>query len=316
MKTVSVIIPVYNKREYIGRCVSSLTAQSFSDFELVLVDDGSTDGSGELCDGFAAADRRIRVIHRANGGVSSARNAGLALAEGQYVTFIDGDDYVPNGYLAALVAAAEGADVAVCDVVCVRDGREARRFACGKESLTAVEATELLLSRREINSGPCGKLFRRECIDGVLFPDMRVYEDILFVLAAFDRADTVRATRGTEYVYDVSTGGAMSAYAKHPNTDLITMAERVLDYLDTREGVFSPQPEYTTLSHLMQHLREIEGIKEKTPEQEALLRAICDFFYKKRRRIRKNKAFTFKERIVYLFAARGYRIKGGIKKIK
>lgn len=315
MKTISVIVPVYNKRDYIERCVKSVIGQSFKDFELILVDDGSTDGSGSVCDALGATDERIKVVHTANRGVSAARNAGIAMSTGRYLTFMDGDDCIPKGYLATLFEAAGGADIALCDVTCLKNGVESIRFSCKRGTLTGAEAIELLLSRKEINSGPCGKLFCREVVGDLSFPPMKVYEDILFVLAAFDRARCIRTTDGTEYLYDQDTGGAMSEYAKKPCGDLITMAEKVLNYLDERKGLFTPVPEYTTISHLMQHLKEIEGIKEKTPEQRALLKAICGFFYKNRKRIRKNKAFGFKERIVYLFAARGYRIKGGIRKI-
>lgn len=107
MPRVSVIVPVYNSREYLGPCVESVLNQSYADFELILIDDGSTDGCAEMCDRFASYDHRVRCVHMKNSGVSAARNLGLSLATGEYVTFVDSDDYVSEGFLASAVGLME-----------------------------------------------------------------------------------------------------------------------------------------------------------------------------------------------------------------
>ena len=103
---VSIIVPVYNTSEYLTACVESLRKQTCPDIEIILVDDGSTDGSGQLCDRYADLDPRIQVIHKCNGGLSSARNAGLVAARGQWVLFVDGDDYLANGAVSKLLELA------------------------------------------------------------------------------------------------------------------------------------------------------------------------------------------------------------------
>ena len=111
---ISIILPVYNAESYLRRCIDSILAQSYSDFELLLIDDGSTDGSGTICDAYAAKDSRVRVFHKENGGVSSARNLGLDNAQGEYITFCDADDYVAPDWLAAYGdAMAEDVDLAI-----------------------------------------------------------------------------------------------------------------------------------------------------------------------------------------------------------
>ena len=112
---ITLIIPVYNKKKYINHCLDSISAQTFEDFEVLLVDDGSTDGSAEICDEFANNNARVRVIHKQNGGVSSARNRGIEEAGGKYVVFCDADDEFPPDALSDLYAAAEkyGADITV-----------------------------------------------------------------------------------------------------------------------------------------------------------------------------------------------------------
>ncbi|AQP45765.1 glycosyltransferase family 2 protein [Tessaracoccus flavus] len=110
---ISVIVPVYNVAPYLTQCLDSVLAQTFGDFELLLVDDGSTDGSSALCDAYAARDDRVRVVHQPNAGLSAARNAGLKLALGEFITFLDGDDWFDAATLAVArqTALASGADV-------------------------------------------------------------------------------------------------------------------------------------------------------------------------------------------------------------
>ncbi|MFR4147327.1 MAG: glycosyltransferase family 2 protein [Mediterraneibacter gnavus] len=107
MSLVSIIVPVYNVEPYIETCIQSLIRQTMGNIEVILVDDGSTDRSGELCDQYAEADERIRVIHKQNGGLSSARNAGISAAKGEYLLFVDSDDYVSASLVEKTVSCAE-----------------------------------------------------------------------------------------------------------------------------------------------------------------------------------------------------------------
>ena len=107
---ISVIVPVYNAEKYLHRCIDSILSQTFTDFELLLIDDGSKDGSGAICDEYAAKDNRVRVFHKENGGVSSARNLGLDNACGEWVTFVDADDYVRPSYLATYIEISTARD--------------------------------------------------------------------------------------------------------------------------------------------------------------------------------------------------------------
>ncbi len=312
---ISIIIPVYNCEKFIERCINSLLCQSFKDFELIIVNDGSTDNTKSVCQKLQEKDRRIRLYNKENGGVSVARNFGMENAKGDYISFVDGDDYVPQNYLSVLFETVKGTEISVCDITCIKNGKETNRFSCNKAELSSVNAIELLLSRKDINSGPYGKLFSKSVVAGLSFPPMKAYEDILFVLEAFKKAKTIVCTDKTEYVYDNGTGGAMTGYAKHPTLDVVTMAEVVLEYLDNNKEKFSPLPEYTTLSHLMQHLKELSAEPSKTEEQATLIKAIITFFRENKDRIKNNSLFNFKEKQVYLFASRGVWIKKGFRRI-
>lgn len=114
---ISVIVPVYNTEKYLRRCIDSILAQTFIDFELLLIDDGSKDSSGAICDEYAAKDPRVRVFHKENGGVSSARNAGLANARGEWISFVDSDDWVDHNFLELVILETYKADVVFCDSI-------------------------------------------------------------------------------------------------------------------------------------------------------------------------------------------------------
>lgn len=167
MTDVSVIVPVYNTERYVARCIRSILAQTCTNLELILVDDGSVDGSGAICDSFAAADPRVRVFHKENGGVSSARNFGLAKAEGEFVSFIDSDDWIaPYTYEKAVDAARKNSVNLVqynfCYLVDGRIREVKKRF--NKEGVYNLPAD----FRKHYNTGwnsVCMKLIRRSFLE-------------------------------------------------------------------------------------------------------------------------------------------------------
>lgn len=301
METISVIIPVYNAEKTISGTVQAVLEQSWSDLELILVNDGSRDGSGAICDRFAAEDGRVRVFHRENAGVSAARNFGLEQASCAYITFLDADDLVPSDYLEILHQACENADISVCDVVSILDGQELQRFTMKDCTLGRTEALNCLLSRRNINSGPCAKLFRRTVVDGLVFPPLRVYEDILFVRDAFCRAERIAVTDRTEYRYIQNPEGAMSGLGKAPSMDIVTATESVLRFI-CAEKTLCPETFYITVSHLMQYAQGAVNM----PGAEAFVRQVQKLYRKYVLRIFTCPAFPKKEKIVFLMFSLGW----------
>ena len=118
---ISVIVPVYNTEKYLHRCVDSILAQTFTDFELLLIDDGSTDKSGAICDEYAQKDSRVRVFHKENGGVSSARNVGLKNGRGEWISFVDSDDWVKKNFLDKLIVNSENVDLGCVGFIQIED---------------------------------------------------------------------------------------------------------------------------------------------------------------------------------------------------
>lgn len=206
---ISIITPVYRVEQYLDRCVSSIIVQSYADFELILVDDGSPDRSGEICDRWEQKDSRIRVFHQPNSGVSAARNLALDAAKGEYITFVDSDDWLENDCLQQLLETAEKTDA---DIVCCN------RFENGQEQKAVCRYTEALITREEALdcyskyyfTAVWGKLYRRECLEGLRFrEDIYYSEDTLFYTQAVMNAQTVYWMSSPLYHYFNNPSGAM-----------------------------------------------------------------------------------------------------------
>ncbi|MBQ8450144.1 MAG: glycosyltransferase, partial [Bacteroidaceae bacterium] len=160
---ISVIVPVYNAEAYIHRCIKSLLAQTFDDFEVILVDDGSLDGSGDICDDYARKNSRVRVFHKENGGVASARQLGVDKARGEYTIHTDPDDWVEPTMLEELYyrAKTETADMVICDFLVEEKEGSIYRVQQPTNNSADVVLEELLLYR--LHGSLCNKLIRREC---------------------------------------------------------------------------------------------------------------------------------------------------------
>lgn len=186
---ISIIVPIYNVEKYLSRCIDSILRQSYRDLELILVDDGSLDGCGVICDAYAKKDSRIIVIHQKNSGVSAARNAGLACAKGKFIGFIDPDDYIAPDMYQEMIEAMEttDAELVICGYNYVdEEGKidERRRYPlAASESLTQEELMKRFSDMPpSIRLGVCNKLFKKNLLHDLKFMEgLHSSEDVLFL---------------------------------------------------------------------------------------------------------------------------------------
>ena len=177
---VSVIVPVYNVEKYLRRCIDSILAQTYGDIEVILVDDGSTDESNKICREYKDRDKRIKLVIKENGGLSSARNAGLKKASGNYVVFIDSDDYVCNEYIERLVELVRlnDAEMAVVGLELVTSGRpKLKDIKTQVEILDSRNALERMLLEKDFSVSANGKIYKRGLFSSIEYPEGRLYED-------------------------------------------------------------------------------------------------------------------------------------------
>lgn len=191
---ISVIVPIYNVEAYLERCVSSIRSQTYSNLEILLVDDGSPDGCGALCDAFAHEDGRIRVIHKQNGGLSDARNKGLDAATGEYVVFVDSDDYVVPWFIRTLYEQLlhTGSDVALCSYAVVK-GEDDFCQPAKDAPVFVYDREQLLLNLYDANHEDAtyfivawNKLYKRSLWEHVRFPKGKIHEDEATTYRIFD----------------------------------------------------------------------------------------------------------------------------------
>ncbi len=244
MPTVSIIVPVYNAQAYLHKCISSLLAQSFQDFEIILVNDGSKDESGSICDEYAAKDNRIKVIHKENGGVSTARNCGLDSAVGKYIMFCDSDDFVMQDFCAPLVSlAGEDEDCLVlAGITELKDNNSTKDILCSAyaQGETATMSNKefcdlyVKLSLDSIfllMNMPYNKLFSRKVIEEnhIRFDTSIHYnEDFIFNLQYLDKVSCVKIFNRSIYNYYLDAPGSL---CKRYFADIINMFRAKEDVL-------------------------------------------------------------------------------------
>lgn len=220
---VSVIVPVYNVKEYLRECFDSITSQSYANLEIILVDDGSTDSSGELCDELAARDGRAFVLHKSNGGLSDARNAGLRVAHGNWVSFVDSDDYVSPVFIEALLDAALSAG---CQISAIPFGKtfEDNDDCSLINTLDLVPSAKAFASQnvqqmmlyQKLDTGAPWRLYAKEILDDDPFPIGLYYEDLASVYRIIHAVDRVAVVDCVElYAYRMRDNSIIRQEYKH-----------------------------------------------------------------------------------------------------
>ena len=227
-KLISVIIPVYNAGQYIERCVESVLSQTYSNLEVVLVNDGSKDNSGRLCDKYKEVDARVNVIHIENSGVSKARNIGLSVAKGEYISFLDADDYLDKNFLFVLCDRLENDLTDVC--VCVADEKVKNREA----SIINIDDTFNILDYKFITC-VWGKLYRQTILKDIIFSeDIFVAEDTFFFLQVLNRVQKLSVINGELYHYTENANSVMhSKFTEARYTEIIAL-ERICSLFENR----------------------------------------------------------------------------------
>ena len=239
---VSIIIPVYNVQDYLARCVDSVLTQTYTDLEIILVDDGSIDISGDICDEYALHDARVRVIHKENGGLSDARNAGLDVARGNYVAFIDADDYVHPSFVELLLKTINetGAQIAVSTWQELKDGDKPRKVKTRRPRctiLTQEEAISSVFYQKKLNHSACSRIFETQLFNNLRFPEGMLYEDLAIIYPLLCKVEKVALINTPMYYYMHRQGSII--------TTMSLRRTHVLDHIERiEEQVTDEAPQY------------------------------------------------------------------------
>ncbi len=231
---VSIVVPVYNVAEYVGSCINSLVVQTYTNIEIFLVDDGSTDASGDICKEWATRDSRIVYIKKENGGAASARNVALDRCKGQYITFVDSDDYVDDNYIEMLHAAivTTGADISICGWKNEKDFERVKPdIVKGQVVYSKTEAMNKLLYQEEFDTAMWAKLYKAQLFEKIRFPEGNIYEDIAVIYKIFDLVARVSYIDYAGYHYLLRESGTTLKKFSVKKMDLIDVAEEMEEYI-------------------------------------------------------------------------------------
>lgn len=267
MSEISVVVPVYGVEKYLRKCVDSVLGQSFKDFELILVDDGSPDNCGRMCDEYAAVDRRVKVIHQANGGLSAARNAGIdyvmTQSRSEYITFIDSDDWVTDTYLERLYEGVGlGAEISIVGIARAFDEntivqmRPERRWK-------VLPVEDYWLIPDESKEGSVAKLFRKDLFKDVRFPVGKVSEEVFTTHKVVFAAQNIAVRGGAYYMYLCRAGSITMKAGEEHKRDLVEAGLAQYEYIKSMGFVRAAEYSRGRACHFM--LNAADAVRESDP---------------------------------------------------
>lgn len=268
---ISIIVPIYKVEPYLNTCVQSIVDQTYTNLEIILVDDGSPDNCPAMCDAWVEKDSRIRVIHKENGGLSDARNAGLAIATGQLISFVDSDDRIEPDFIRELYTAMErtGADIAECGVAYVDEAGAIlkHRPVSPATELGRMAALERLVREDGVYQTVWNKLYRREVLDGIPFEKGKYHEDDFWTYQIFDRIEKLALVEKPLYNYLQRGGSIIGVGYNLKRLDGLEARFLRMKYLQkypelaplTRQSVI-----FDCMWHLQSVLRHTDGAEQET----------------------------------------------------
>lgn len=278
----SIVVPVYKVESYLQRCVNSVWKQSFQEFQLVLVDDGSPDRCGQMCDEYARRDDRIKVIHTENSGVSAARNRGLEEASGEYIVFLDADDALAPDFLEAADRILREEPAADLIQFCWRSFPDGDPLPETAESISALachenqDAMRQFLQFRVFNQAPWGKVLHRNLMEGLRFPvGVRIGEDLAVSYQWLSRARRIVSTDTVGYYYCLRPSGAMGSMQLGGIRDAFGVYEQMYHFLIAEYPALRAEILKRYADDLMQLIRDTERMSA-TQEAQELRREIIN----------------------------------------
>lgn len=302
MYLISVIIPVYNIEQYLPRCLDSVIAQTYNNLEIILVDDGSTDSSGEICDKYSLLDNRIKVIHKSNGGVSSARNEGLEVAKGDYIGFVDGDDIIEKDMYQILLdnAIKYHCEMSCCQIDTISvDGV--------RTSINTEESCVLSVDRivsgffsegfiKEMMYSQCNKIFSNQIISNIRFKPYKYCEDILFIFETVLNCTKVYYDNYIGYHYVHRFNSAMTSSFSRNRLDYIYAAREIEKRCERYYPSLSEKAHLWVYLHVLTTIRSVIGANQKQQFE--------DFLKEEMQYLKDNKhllkKISFRRRLDYL----------------
>lgn len=276
---ISVIVPIYNIERCVPKCIESIMCQTYHNLEIILVDDGSTDGSGAICDEYARQDDRIKVIHKQNEGLSDARNSGIAICKGNYIGFVDGDDWLADDMYEFLyrTLVENNADISVCGHY-VEDDAGVYDTECADGSVKSYnchEAVCAVVRDEEIHSYAWDKLYKKEVFEGIRYPSGRYVQDIFTTYRVFMNAQKVVCNNQPKYYYYQRKDSIQRTRGSKLNWDQFSVYKECIsvleiDYPELREFLVTRLVAFGIAAYNCLIMKEVVTMEEEEQKKQIL----------------------------------------------
>ena len=278
MNIVSIVVPVYNVEKYLVRCINSLINQDFKNIEIILVDDGSSDSSGILCDNYAKKDNRIKVIHQKNGGMSAARNTGIDIATGDYIMFVDSDDEVASDIVSKLLDAciSHSADISQCGTKYIDENDILLKEDCSQTSclLEGSEKMKELLDDRIVTTMVWGKLYKSILLKNIRFPMGKYHEDIYFCYQIIHKSSNVYVINESLYYYRQVKGSIMHQTFNMKHLHALDATQERRDFIAIHYPCLLPLANATLVMSSIKIIEKIMDSNIKLKNEEKKLKKV------------------------------------------
>lgn len=303
---VSVIIPVYNVEKYLPKCLDTVINQTYKNLEIILVDDGSPDNSGKICDEYAGKDSRIKVIHKENGGLSDARNAGIEVAKGKYITFIDSDDYVDDDYVAYLydMLLTYKTKISIASHRVISENKKKDRYAhCASICVSSKETLKKLLYDDYVDTSAWAKMFELTLFKNIKFPVGRLYEDAATIYKLIDKCENICISTKPIYNYCIRKDSISQNSFSERKLDLIKSTEEMTDYIEKKYPDLKHGCERRRMFSYLSTLSQLATSKQKNKKIEQKLMAYIKI---NRKEVLKEKKIPKRDRVALYCTIFGY----------
>ncbi len=270
---ISIVIPVYKVEKYLEKCIESVLKQTYTNLQIILVDDGSPDNCGKICDEYAKRDSRIDVIHKVNGGLSEARNVGISKAKGRYIGFVDSDDYIKENMYEILLNLIKeyNADASICNLYDVIEGKEyIRNKNNGIQEYSRLDILKEVLLDKNIQSYAWNKLYKKELFDEVKYPIGKKYEDIGTTFYIFEKCNKIVVTSEPEYYYLKRSDSLVNNVTESTVFDYMELILQRYLYINDNIKELRQYNDYYLVKTLLtanNDIKELKQIEEKTKQK-------------------------------------------------
>ena len=303
MDLISVIVPVYQVENYLNQCIESIIEQTYTNLEIILIDDGSKDNCPQICDDWSIKDKRIKVIHKKNGGLSDARNVGLDIAKVKYIAFIDSDDWVDSRYIELLYNSLikSEADISACSIQKVYDADSVDPYNLNPklQLVTPKEAIKDILYDRRFKTVAWNKLYSKEILSGERFIVGRIHEDEFFSYKVFDKAQKLVFVDASLYKYRQRSGSIMSS----PSLKHLDLLDAYLNRIKFLENNYTDLASKDKLNFCIACINFYKDfLKSDSDFKKIALNRIKNYRRKVKFNIKEFNVLSWKEKIYVIFS--------------